>query len=234
MRCKIILSLLLATVISSVQADEKLPTLQSGSTTYTNVTVTSVSATDVFFTHAGGMANVKIKELAPEWQQHFSFGRPKTKVVATAPTGNKTTPKPAPQPAATAAPTPPAATVLWRNDLPGALTQAQSEHKLVLIDFTGSDWCGWCKKFDQDVLSTAAFTDYASRKLMLVKLDFPKHTPQPAELLRANKALAQQFHVDGYPTFVLVNAEGKELGRQVGYLEGGPTAFTKQLDEFSR
>jgi thiol:disulfide interchange protein len=123
---------------------------------------------------------------------------------------------------------------VWREDLPGALKQAQSENKLVLLDFTGSDWCPWCIKFDQEVLSTGKFASYAANKLELVKLDFPRSTPQSDDRKRANAILAKQFGVDGYPTYVLLNAAGKELGRQVGYREGGPDAFVGELDGFSR
>jgi thioredoxin-related protein len=105
---------------------------------------------------------------------------------------------------------------------------------MVLLDFTGSDWCGWCIKFDQDVLSTGQFAGYAKSKLVLVRLDFPHHKEQDAALKQANEQLSKQFGVDGFPTFVLLNSAGKELGRQVGYLEGGPDAFIAELDGFSQ
>jgi protein disulfide-isomerase len=66
-----------------------------------------------------------------------------------------------------------------------------------------------------------------------VKVDFPRHTPLPAEQQRANDALAAQYNVDGYPTYVLLNSAGKEVGRQVGYREGGPNAFIAELEKFS-
>jgi protein disulfide-isomerase len=121
---------------------------------------------------------------------------------------------------------------MWRNDFPGAVQQARAENKLVLLDFTGSDWCPWCIKFDHDVLATENFAAYAGQKLELVKVDFPRHTLQSTELQTANRALAAQFGVDGYPTYVLVDAAGKELGRQVGYAEGGPEAFIRELNGF--
>jgi protein disulfide-isomerase len=114
------------------------------------------------------------------------------------------------------------------------LNQARSENKMVLLDFTGSDWCGWCIKFDHDVLSMAEFTAYAKSKLVLVKLDFPHHKPQSDALKQANQELATRYHVDGFPTYVLLNSAGKELGRQVGYAKGGPDAFIAELDGFSR
>jgi hypothetical protein len=82
-------------------------------------------------------------------------------------------------------------------------------------------------------LSTPKFAAYAERNLELVKVDFPHLTPLPAEQQHANDALAKQFGVDGFPTYVLVTAAGKELGRQVGYAAGGPDAFIAELGKFS-
>ena len=122
----------------------------------------------------------------------------------------------------------------WLTSVPDAKAQAKKENKLVLLDFTGSDWCGWCKKFDKDVLSTDKFTGYAKSKLVLVAVDFPSHIKQDATLKRANQELRKRFDVNGFPTFVLLNSAGKELGRQVGYLKGGPDAFIAELDGFSK
>jgi len=105
---------------------------------------------------------------------------------------------------------------------------------MVLLDFTGSDWCGWCIKFDKDVLSTDKFASYAKSKLVLVTLDFPSHKEQDAALKHANQEIKKRFGVNGFPTFVLLNSAGRELGRQTGYLKGGPDAFIAELDGFGR
>ena len=186
---KIILPMIFAALVVAARADEKIPVLQAGSETYSNVTVTSVSATDVYFIYAEGMANVKLKDLSPAWRKHFSYDPQQAKAAETKLADNKARyheqvlHQPAVQPpdmtrppAAGAAAT---ATALWRSDLPGALKQAQSENKRVLLDFTGSDWCPWCIKFDRDVLSTDKFAAYAGQKLELVKVDFPRHPPLP-------------------------------------------------------
>ena len=122
----------------------------------------------------------------------------------------------------------------WLTDVNKAEAQAKTDKKLVLLDFTGSDWCSWCKKFKADVLDQSDFNDYAAKNLVLVELDFPHNKPQSAELKQANQALAQKYKVDGYPTFVILDAEGKELGRQVGYLRGGPKAFIEKLDKLRK
>jgi protein disulfide-isomerase len=127
-----------------------------------------------------------------------------------------------------------AADLNWSTDLPKAQAQAKADNKMVLMDFTGSDWCGWCKKFDKEALSTDKFADYAKAHLELVVVDFPREKPQSDALKAANKALGEKYGVNGYPTFVVLNADGKEIGRQEGYAPGGPEAFIAQLEGFSK
>jgi protein disulfide-isomerase len=127
-----------------------------------------------------------------------------------------------------------AADLSWGTDLPKALAQAKTDQKMVLLDFTGSDWCGWCIKFDKETLSTDKFAEYAKAHLELVVVDFPNKKPQSDALKAANKALGEKYKVNGYPTFVVLNAEGKEIGRQVGYAPGGPEAFIAKLEKFSK
>ena len=222
--------------------DEKLPLLKAGNNTYTNVTVTSVSATDIYFTYAGGMENVKIKNLSPDLQKHFNFDPKKAKAAEIEQVKNKARyhDQLIHQPAVAAPDMTREQTAgtrsteaVWRNDFRGALQQAQADKKLLLLNFTGSDWCAWCIKFDAEVLSTPKFAAYADKKLELVKVDFPNHSTQSEELKAANAALKQAMHIEGFPTYILLNADGHELGRQVGYLKGGPDAFIAELEVFS-
>ena len=67
---------------------------------------------------------------------------------------------------------------VWVTDLPVAQAQAKKENKLVLMNFTGSDWCGWCKKLQKEVFSTKEFEQYAKDNVVLVEIDFPDHTPR--------------------------------------------------------
>lgn len=120
----------------------------------------------------------------------------------------------------------------WAADLSKALEQAKVENKIVLLDFTGSDWCVWCTKFDDDVLSKPEFASYAKTNLVMVRLDFPNAKPQSDSVKEANKKLQDKFKVDGFPTYVALTPDGKEIGRQVGYLKGGPQAFMAELDKF--
>jgi protein disulfide-isomerase len=136
-----------------------------------------------------------------------------------------------------------AATVLWQvnaaestwlTDLPKAQAQAKAENKIILMDFTGSDWCGWCIKFKKDVLDTPEFQAYAAKNVVLVELDYPNKKVQSDDLKKANKALQGQYKVEGFPTLVVLDKDGKEIGRQVGYSEGGPQAFIKKLESFKK
>jgi len=245
MRAKGFIVFSLIAAVWAARADEKLPVLNAGSEVYSNVTVTTVTATDIYFTYAKGMANVKLNKLDPTLQKHFGYNPKKAGEVeqkqAAANTQyriqaiNQPSSRP-PVDEGTAQPSSAgqASELSWGTDLPTALNRARSENKMVLLDFTGSDWCGWCIKFDHDVLSTDKFAGYTKSKLMLVKLDFPRHKEQNAALKQANEQLAKRFGVDGFPTFVLLNSAGRELGRQVGYLKGGPDAFIAELDGFGR
>ncbi len=122
----------------------------------------------------------------------------------------------------------------WLTDLNKALERAKKENKIVLINFTGSDWCGWCIKFKKEVLTTDDFIKYADKNLVLVEADFPAKKKLPEDLAKANNALKEKFGVKGFPTFVVLNADGKEIGRQVGYSEGGPKPFIDKLEGFKK
>lgn len=85
------------------------------------------------------------------------------------------------------------------------------------MDFTGSDWCPPCKALHKNVLTKPEFEAYARTNLVLVEVDFPNQKPQSEALKKANEALQAKFKVDGYPTVILLDAEGKELYRKSGY-----------------
>jgi thioredoxin-related protein len=123
-----------------------------------------------------------------------------------------------------------AADLVWQTDMPKALAQAKAENKLVLADFTGSDWCSWCKKLEKDTFSKPDFAAYAKTNLVLVRLDYPNQVPQSAELKAANAALAKQFKIEGYPTVIALKPDATTVWRVDGYLEGGPKAMIAQIE----
>ena len=118
----------------------------------------------------------------------------------------------------------------WDDDYDKALAQAKAGKKMVLLDFTGSDWCGWCIKLDKEVFSKPEFKTYAKDNLVLVEVDFPQGKQQAKNLKEQNEKLQKEFGVQGYPTIIVLNAEGKKVG-QLGYMKGGPTAFLAELDK---
>jgi protein disulfide-isomerase len=124
-----------------------------------------------------------------------------------------------------------AAELNWLTDLPKAQAQAKTEHKLVFINFTGSDWCGWCIKLDKETFSKPEFAEYAKQNLVLVQLDFPNKKPQTDALKQANAALQKKFEVEGFPTLIAMTPDGTVVWKQVGYLKGGPAALIAKLDE---
>ena len=108
-----------------------------------------------------------------------------------------------------------------------------ADHKRpMLLDFTGSDWCGWCIKLDTEVFSTEEFRKYATEKLVLVKIDFPKKKKLSPEQKRQNASLASKFGVEGFPTLIILSYNGKQLGR-MGYRPGGPGPFLQQLNSLT-
>lgn len=113
----------------------------------------------------------------------------------------------------------------WKTDYKAALEEAAKEKKLVLLDFTGSDWCGWCIKLDKETFSKPEFKNFASKNLVLVEVDFPQNKSQSTDVKKQNEELKTKFGVQGYPSLVLLDSTGKEIIRNVGYLPGGPDAF---------
>ena len=116
----------------------------------------------------------------------------------------------------------------WLDDLEKAKAQAKAENKKILLDFTGSDWCGWCKKLDAEVFSQQAWKDYAAKHFVLVEVDFPRGFQLPEATKKQNDDLAKKFQIQGYPTIVITSASGAKKG-ELGYVEGGPEAFIKEL-----
>lgn len=117
----------------------------------------------------------------------------------------------------------------WETDFDKALKKSAKEGKPMLVNFTGSDWCGWCIKLDKEVFSTKEFTDWADKNVILVKLDFPRKSNQTAEEKKRNNELVKKYGVRGYPTILFIDGKGNVIGKS-GYLKGGPSAWTKSAE----
>jgi thioredoxin-related protein len=231
-------------LVFSAWAGDQFMILAVGDTTYTNVTITSVTATDIYFTYDKGMGNAKIKDLSLDLRERYHYDEAQATAIEKKQTQNNVqyhsyvvSQPAAQQPDESRLPDSSSATqssVRWGTDFSNALSQAQSQNKLVLMDFTASDWSPACTKFDQEVLSTPQFAAYAQSKLVLLQVDFPHGIPQTEKVRYANRDLANRFNVSTYPTLVLVDSSGTELGRQTDYAPGGPSAFIAELDSFSK
>ena len=114
----------------------------------------------------------------------------------------------------------------WLTKYEDAKALAKKENKLILADFTGSDWCGWCIKLKDEVFSKQDFLDWAKDNVVLLELDFPRKTELPAELKEQNEKLLKEHGVQGFPSVLLLDAEGKKVG-ELGYEEGGPGPWTR-------
>ena len=119
----------------------------------------------------------------------------------------------------------------WTTDLGKAIKTAEAEHKAVLVNFTGSDWCRWCFKLSDEVFSKDEFKEWADKNLILVKVDFPEHKEQTNETKMYNRSLAQKFGVEGFPTIIIINDKGKIVAK-TGYREGGPIAYINHIKSF--
>jgi protein disulfide-isomerase len=122
-----------------------------------------------------------------------------------------------------------AADLTWLTNLEKAQERAKADKKAVLINFTGSDWCGFCIRLDKNVFATKEFEAYAKDNLVLVKADFPRKTQLPEDVKKANAKLKDRYEVKGFPTLVMIDGDGRLLGKKVGYGGDGPKAV---IDEF--
>ncbi len=116
----------------------------------------------------------------------------------------------------------------WYDNLDSAIQVAKKENRPILMNFTGSDWCVWCKKLNAEVFSKDDFVNYAKNNLVLVKIDFPEKTFQAPQVAYYNKQLAQRFGVQGYPTIVLLDSKGY-IKATTGYVQGGADNYIQHL-----
>ena len=115
---------------------------------------------------------------------------------------------------------PVAAAPEWLTDLPAACRQAAQENKLVLIDFTGSDWCSACVRLRRTVLDSPAFLEFSSTRFVLMEVDLPRRKSFDQKLLRRNEEIANRYGVGGFPTLMVINPQGEVMG---GFQNGDVT-----------
>ena len=125
----------------------------------------------------------------------------------------------------------------WNTNLDKAIEISRATNKPLMLFFTGSDWCGWCKRLEAEVFLKPEFEKWAKENVVLLEVDFPRRTQLPQDLQTQNSQLGQFFGVQGFPTIWFVKAtkaDGKinfeKLGSS-GYLDGGPPVWLKAADE---
>jgi thioredoxin-related protein len=118
----------------------------------------------------------------------------------------------------------------WTQDFKAAKARATLEGKDMLINFSGSDWCGWCIKLKKEVFSQSGFIKKAAKNYVLVELDYPQRTKQPAKIREQNQKLVKTYGVIGFPTVLVTDARGRVYAR-AGYMAGGPDKFISYLEK---
>jgi thioredoxin-related protein len=122
----------------------------------------------------------------------------------------------------------------WQTDYKRAQEEARANKKLLLVDFTGSDWCGYCIRLDREVLSKPQFKDYASKNLVLLEVDFPRRKEQSPALKEQNQRLAEEYRIEGFPTIIVLNGDGRRVWRYDGYFPDGADAFIAELEKLRK
>jgi len=122
----------------------------------------------------------------------------------------------------------------WIQNFAEAKAKAKAEKKDLLIDFTGSDWCIWCKRLDKEVFAEEGFQKEIQKGFILVKLDFPQDKSLvTAEIQKQNEQLQKDWSIEGFPTIFLADAEGRPYA-QTGYQKGGGDEYLKHVAELSK
>ncbi len=121
---------------------------------------------------------------------------------------------------------------VWTQDYEAAVALAGTNGLPLMLNFTGSDWCGWCKLMDRQVFSTDAWKKWAGKNIVLAFIDFPQNKSLvPDKYVARNRRLAGQYGVKGYPTYVVVEAkDGKAIGTLGASREATPEGFIADLE----
>src|ERR1700742_3066240 len=123
--------------------------------------------------------------------------------------------------------------VTWLGDFHDAEAEATKTHKLIMINFSGSDWCGPCIRLRKEILESETFENYAAANLVLVRADFPrqKKNQLSKEQVKLNEALADKYNQEGkFPYTLLVDETGKILFTWDGFPDESAEQFVSQAD----
>ena len=118
----------------------------------------------------------------------------------------------------------------WIDDYDTALKRAADEKRLIVANFSGSDWCGWCKRLDAEVFNTDEFRKDATNRYILLMVDSPRDKSLLSQKAREqNPKLVEKYEIRGFPTVLILDAKGKTID-QLGYRRGGPKNYLKALE----
>lgn len=127
--------------------------------------------------------------------------------------------------------------LVWRNNFNEALELSEKTKKPLMLFFTGSDWCGWCMRLQNEVFKKPEFATWANEHVVLVEVDFPRRSALSPEIQAQNKKLQEFFQIGGYPTVWFVSASkenDKVLFSRIGstgYMAGGPAVWLNAANE---
>jgi len=116
----------------------------------------------------------------------------------------------------------------WTVSMAAAAEEAEANGKMLLLNFTGSDWCVWCQKLTKEVFSTPEFLAWADENLVMVFLDSPSSLVLDDRIVEQNQILQQALGIQGFPTILLLDSDLTPL-LQTGYREGGAQAYIDHL-----
>ena len=119
----------------------------------------------------------------------------------------------------------------WTQDFDAAVKLAKEKHLPLFVNFTGSDWCGWCKLMDRKVFAEKDWEAYAKENLLLVTIDFPSNKSLvPEKYMERNQKLKRKFGVGGYPAYIVLDEDGETKVGQLGASkDASPKSFIQQV-----
>lgn len=120
--------------------------------------------------------------------------------------------------------------IKWSTNYNEAAAASKKDRKPILLFFTGSDWCGWCKKLHQEVFATPEFAQAVGKDFNFVEVDFPMNKPLPTEQQQENNMLKKKYGVKGYPTVIILDSNGNFVA-ETGYRPGGGKEYADYLKQ---
>jgi len=121
----------------------------------------------------------------------------------------------------------------WLVKMEEAYAQSKKLNKPIMANFTGSDWCGWCKRLTAAVFSQDEFKKWAEKNVILLELDFPRMKQLPDEIRNQNAGLQHAFQVSGYPTVWVFDLEFDKATNKFNIIPLGQTGYKASVAEFT-